>query len=187
MHLFRKSIAVRVPVRLVDGSGNPVTGVTPTDVHSGVCTVIKADGTTADITLSLGVNFFEFSPAAKSRGLYHVLIPNTMTNVIGPIQWVVLPAASVFSSAGYVGTGVVEDLPALVMSYIINSDGAAVANSAAAALRLIALFLTGRVKQDSATNTMTIYKEDGTTPLVARDTLNAAGDPASDPVYEVTP
>lgn len=187
MYIFRISTTVRVPVRLVDGAGAPVTGVVPANVQGGICTVVKADGTTADITLSAGVNFFEFSPATKTRGLYHIIIPNTMTDIIGPIQWVVLPAASVFSSAGYVGNGVVENLPKLIMQYAINSDAASPANSAAAALRLEAQFLAGRVKQDTATDKMTIYKEDATTILSQRNTTNAVGDPASDPVYEVAP
>lgn len=184
--LFRKSTTVRVPIRLVDNAGAPVTGVLPADVQGGIATVIKADGTTVDITLS-GANFFEFSPASKSRGLYHITIPGSALGVVGPVQWVVLPAASLFSSAGYVGLAVVEDLPPIIWSYLINSDGASVVNSAAAALRLVAQFLKGVVQLDTATNTYKIFKEDGTTVLSQRNTFNASGDPASDPVYKTSP
>lgn len=187
MHLLRKSVSIRVPIRLVDGSGAPVTGVLPTDIQGGIATVVKADGTTADITLSAGTNFFEFSPSSKTRGLYHILLPSGAPSVLGPIQWVVLPAASVFSSAGYVGYGVVEDLPSFIFSYLINSDGASPVNSAASALRHVAQFLKGLVKQDTSTNQMTIYKEDATTVLSQRNTYDASGSPASDPIYKVGP
>lgn len=185
--LFRKSTTMRVPIRLIDGAGAPVTGVLPSDIQGGIATVIKADGTTVDITLSVGTNFFEFSPATKSRGLYHITIPGSALGVLGPVQWVVLPAASLFSSAGYVGIGVVEDLPSLVWSYLVNSDGQSPVNTAAAAVRLVAQFLKGVVKLDSGTNTYTIYKEDGTTVLSQRNTFNASGDPSADPVYKTSP
>lgn len=184
--LLRKSVTVRVPVRLVDAAGAPVTGVLPADVQGGVATVVKASGATVDITLS-GANFFEFSPASKTRGLYHITIPNTALDVVGPVQWVVLPAASLFSAAGYVGTGVVEDLASVIWSYLINSDGQSVVNTAAASLRLMAQFLKGVVQLDSGTNKYTIFKEDGTTVLSQRNTFNAAGDPSSEPVYKTAP
>lgn len=185
--LFRQSVSVRVPIRLVDGSGVPVTGVVPANIQGGICTVVKADGTQLDITLSAGTNFFEFTPSSKTRGLYHVTLPSGATSVVGPIQWVVLPAASVFASAGYVGVGVVEALPSYLFSYLVNSDGASPANSAAAALRLITQFLSGLVKQDTSLNKMTIYKEDNTTALSQRNTFDASGAAASDPIYKVSP
>jgi hypothetical protein len=186
MMLFRLNAAVQVPIRLLDGSGNPVTGVLTSDIRGGICTIVNADGTKTDITLS-GGNFTEFSPATKTSGLYHISVPINTFSVIGPVQWAVLPAASVFSSAGYVGTGTVEDLPTLVCNYLINSDGASPVHSLAAAARLITQFLTGNVKQDAGANTMTIYKEDTTTALSVRNTFDASGFPASDPIYKVSP
>ena len=184
--LFRLNATVQVPVRLIDGSGAPVTGVTPSDIRGGICTVVKADGTTADITLS-GGNFTGFSPSTKTAGLYHVTIPTNMFSVVGPVQWVILPQATLFSSAGYVGTGTVEDLPTLVCNYLINSDSASPVHTLAAAARLMTQFLTGAVKQDAGSNTMTIYKEDNTTALSLRNTFDAASDPSSDPIYKVSP
>lgn len=187
MHLFRKNVSIQVPIRLVDGAGAPVTGVTPANIQGGICTVVKADGTQLDVTLSAGTNYFEFSPSSKTRGLYHITLPSGAFSVIGPVQWIVLPAASVFSSAGYAGYGVVEDLPSYLFSYAINSDGASPASSAAAALRLITQFLTGLVKQDTSLNKMTIYKEDATTPLSQRNTFDASGTASSEPIYKVSP
>lgn len=189
MSLFRKSVSTQVSIRLVNGVGAPVTGVLPSDIQGGICTVVKADGTQLDVTLTTGGggNFQEFSPASKTRGLYHVTLPSGAFSVVGPVQWVVLPAASVFASAGFVGEGVVEDLPSYLFSYLINSDGASPIHSAAAALRLVTQFFTGKVKQDTSINKMIIYKEDNTTALSSRDTFDAAGAAASDPIYKVSP
>src|ERR1700693_4351711 len=97
--LFRLNAATQVPVRLIDSSGAPVTGVLASDVRGGICTIVNANGTTVDITLSSG-NFTGFSPSTKTAGLYHITIPVNTFSVIGPVQWVVLPQASLFSSAG---------------------------------------------------------------------------------------
>jgi hypothetical protein len=184
--IFRLNAAVQVPVRLVDNAGAPVTGVLVSDIQGGICTIVKADGTTTDITLSSG-NFAGFTPATKTKGLYHITVPANTFSVVGPVQWCVYPAASLFSPAGFVGYGTVEDLPTLINTYLVNSDGASPVHSAAAALRLMTQFLSGLVKQDVGANSMTIYKEDGTTPLSLRNTFDAAGDPASDPIYKVGP
>lgn len=184
--LFRLNAAIQVPVRLVDSAGAPVTGALAADIQGGICTIVKADGSKTDITLTTG-NFVEFSPATKTKGLYHVTVPANTFSVLGPVQWCIFPTATLFSAAGYVGYGTVEDLPTLVQSYAVNSDGAAPAHSVAAALRLITQYLSGVVKQDTGGNTMTIYKEDGTTALSVRNTVDAAGDPSSDPIYKVSP
>jgi hypothetical protein len=184
--LFRLNATVQVPVRLLDGSGAPVTGALTSDIQGGICTVVNADGTKTDITLT-GGNFVEFSPATKTKGLYHITIPVNTFSVLGPVQWCVFPAASLFAAAGYVGYGTVENLPALVQTYAVNSDGASPSGSVAAALRLITQYLAGAVKQDTGANTMTIYKEDNTTVLSVRNTFDAAGDPNSDPIYKVSP
>lgn len=184
--LFRLNAATQIPIRLVDNSGAPVTGVLTSDIQGGICTIVKADGSKTDITLS-GANFTEFSPATKTKGLYHITIPSNTFSVLGPVQWCIFPAASLFSAAGFVGYGTIEDLPTLTNSYLVNSDGAAPAHSVANALRLITQYLSGIVKQDTGANTMTIYKEDGSTALSVRNTTNAAGDPSSDPIYKVAP
>lgn len=184
--LFRLNGATQLPVRLVDGSGNPVTGATTTDIQGGICTLVFADGTKTDITLS-GGNFVELSPATKTKGLYHITIPANTLNVVGPFQWCIFPSASLFATAGYVGFATIEDLPTWINSYLVNSDGASPAHSVAAALRLITQFLSGVVKQDAGANTMTIYKEDGTTSLSVRNTTDASNSPSSDPIYKVSP
>lgn len=184
--LFRLNAATQLPIRLLDGSGDPVTGAATSDIQGGICTLVFADGTKTDITLS-GANFTEFSPATKTKGLYHITIPANTLSVVGPLQWCVFPAASLFAAAGYVGFATIEDLPTWVNSYLVNSDGASPAYSVAAALRLITQFLAGVVKQDPGSNTMTIYKEDGTTALSTRNTTDASSNPSSDPIYKVSP
>lgn len=184
--LFRLNAATQLPIRLQDGSGNPVTGATTADIQGGICTIVFADGTKTDITLS-GSNLTELSPATKTKGLYHITIPSNTLNVLGPFQWCVFPSATLFAAAGYVGFGTIEDLPTWINSYLINSDSASPAHSAAAALRLITQFLSGIVKQDPGSNTMTIFKEDGTTSLSVRNTTDASNTPSSDPIYKVSP
>lgn len=92
-----QSASVRIPFRLVDGSGAPVTGVVVTDILNSQAVFVKSDGTIATISLVLNTNFFEVS-SANAPGLYHVLVPSTATGTLGPSQLAIYPSATKFVS-----------------------------------------------------------------------------------------
>lgn len=99
--IISQGSSVRLPVRLLDATGVPQVGKLPADIWDGTtvghCTVVRADGTLTDITLSNGVNFFEIGSTAP--GLYHILISALSTAISGTLQLAVFPA-----SGGFVGT-----------------------------------------------------------------------------------
>lgn len=101
--------AARLPVRLINGSGDGVTGMLPNNVYDGAtigrATVVKADGTLASIALVSNTNWFEIN-ATKAPGLYHVLVPTSATDKAGTMQLCVFPAGVDFK--GTVITAQVE-------------------------------------------------------------------------------
>jgi hypothetical protein len=92
MLILRQNISIRVPVRLVDANGNPVTGQLPSSVQGAVMTVIHQDGSSTDVNLTNGINWFEID-AVKAPGLYHLLIGNAQFATLGPAQVSLVPAA----------------------------------------------------------------------------------------------
>ncbi len=109
--MLRKSVAVRVPVRLLDNTGTPVVGRTAADLLSGQFHVTKSSGVVVDVAAS-GANFFEIN-ATSFPGLYHLLLPSNSVDVLGPVQWSVVPAAGAFIPV--VGADFVDDLPLRVI------------------------------------------------------------------------
>jgi len=93
--MLRQTTTVRVPVRLLDGFGAPVTGRVAADLLSTQFHVTKADGTIVDIAAVLGTNFFEID-SVKFPGLYHIQLTSASVSVLGPVQWSVVPAAGLF-------------------------------------------------------------------------------------------
>jgi hypothetical protein len=72
---------------------------------------ITADGVVTNIPLVLGTNWFEIDPIL-CPGLYHLLLPTSVTSVLGPVQWYVLDALDPVTQVNFVtfvGAGVVED------------------------------------------------------------------------------
>lgn len=98
-----QSQAVRVPVKLVTALGADATGIVVADIKNGRCQVIKSTGVTVNIALVLNTNFFEID-STNSPGLYHILIPNTATDVVGPLQYSIYPNATAFLSSNYTET-----------------------------------------------------------------------------------
>ena len=127
--IARLSTNVRVPIRLVDSSGNPVTGKLPTDVLGGVATLVKSDGTTVDITLTNSSNWFEIH-STKAPGLYHILVTATNLGVYGPTQLSVQPATSGF--IGTIATFDVEDIEAQAATAATQATTAATQATTAA-------------------------------------------------------
>ena len=54
--ILRQSVQIRVPIRLIDTSGNPVTGKLPADVSGAAATLVKSDGSTTSIALTNASN-----------------------------------------------------------------------------------------------------------------------------------
>lgn len=108
--ILRQSVQIRVPIRLIDTSGNPVTGMLPANFSGSGAGLVKSDGTTATIALVNATNFWEID-STNAPGLYHIQLTTTHTNTIGPTQLVVRPAATAFVTGVYSFT--VESFQAL--------------------------------------------------------------------------
>jgi len=90
-----QNTTVRLPVKLLTTTGTDPTGILPADVLNGVAQIVKGDGTKASITLNNGVNWIEID-ATQSKGLYHLVVSNAYTNVLGPMQYTIYPTATAF-------------------------------------------------------------------------------------------
>lgn len=90
-----QNTTVRLPVKLLTTTGTDPTGILPADVLNGVAQIVKGDGTKASITLNNGVNWIEID-STQSKGLYHLVVSNAYTNVLGPMQYTVYPTATAF-------------------------------------------------------------------------------------------
>lgn len=161
--ILRLSTAVRIPVRLLTSTGTPVTGIVPADITNGStpghCSVVKADGSITDITLTLGTNFFEISTTA-APGLYHVLLPTGATAVAGTLQLIIQPSATAFVTS--VSTAQVDAVLAdAEKTRKATYNNYQVVNSGLDANRAI------------------IYEDDGTTVFKKYNLFDAAGNPST--------
>jgi hypothetical protein len=152
----------RIPVRCLNTLGNGVTGVLPADISDGTTagnvTVVKGDGTLASIALVNGSNWFEID-AAKAPGLYHVVIPDTETDIAGCLQLVVLPAASLF--LGSIFTTQVE-------AFISPSTECRLPVRCLSTLGLgVAGVLPGDISDGTTVGNATVAKADGTLASIA--------------------
>lgn len=103
-----QNTSVRLPVKLLTTTGTDPTGILPADVLNGVAQIVKGDGTTANITLNNGVNWIEID-STQSKGLYHLVVSNAFTNVLGPIQYTIYPTATAFLT--FIGVDEVITIP----------------------------------------------------------------------------
>lgn len=83
---LKKSTQVWVPVRMIDSSGVPVTGLAFGDV---TCTVLKADGTEAAQALDAMKWFEATTGALAGTGTYRVRLSTTTVNVAGFLTYAV--------------------------------------------------------------------------------------------------
>ena len=90
---FPQNSSVRVGVTLAaPTTGTPVTGVVYTAVTA---TAYKADGSTVPITMSSG-NWAELTSGAfANTGTYDLVIPGTVTNVLGLVKYAVSVSGAV--------------------------------------------------------------------------------------------
>lgn len=180
MVIVQPSITTRIPVRLTDGYGVAVTGRLPTDVQSGIATIVKGDGSTADLTLvgsGGGQNWYEVD-GTKAPGLYHVVVPGSFFNVAGPTQLVVLPSAGafvpVFDSFLVQSLGLDASAIATAVWDALRTDHVDV-GTMGDLMRLLNLVLAGRVKIDATLGKQTLYAEDGTSIFQTQNLKNASG------------
>jgi hypothetical protein len=217
MIIVPPNTATRIPVRLTDGFGVAATGKLPTDVLGGVVTIVKSDGTTVDVTLlSSGGSQNWFEPnLTKAPGLYHLLMPGTVFNLVGPCQMAVVPSASGFvpviasflvadtSTASILtrlGTPSGASVSADIATAITAATGAQTAATAAqtaassastnAATAATAATIARKIAQNHwkvTGNQLIIYDDNKTTPLYTFNLFDDTGAPSQTKIFERTP
>ncbi len=171
--IVRQSVTTPFPVVLVDPTGAPVAGAVPSSFQSGTVTIIKADRTMVDLTLT-GSNLYEID-STKARGLYHIIVPGTSLDVIGPVQVALRPAGSASFVSDIVTGDVVQDTAAATSPWDeLRADHQTV-GTMGDAMRLLNLVLSGHVKIDPTAGTMTVYAENGTTVFQTQNLTKAGG------------
>lgn len=169
--IIRKDTAFRMPIRLLDINGLPVTGMLPANFNDGSTqgdvVVIKADSTIATISLVDSTNFFEID-ATAAPGLYHILVPASHTDVVGTLQLSVLPDSNEFLSS---------IITAQVDNVLLDAE------QAVKILRnKLQIFTAG-----PDANRMVVFDNDGTTPLLKWDLTDSGGAPTTTNPYTRTP
>lgn len=100
MFEIKQGVASRVPVYLSTSAGVAVNSALFSDV---ACTVLKADGSTANLTIASGTDFIQVTSGQFSgQGVYWLLIPASAASVQGMLTYVIV--ASVGSAKPYRGT-----------------------------------------------------------------------------------
>lgn len=159
--IIRKSTSVRVPVRLIDAGGGPVLSVSASQVWDGTTpgsiSIVKASGAIVTFALTNGVTWIEVG-ATKFPGLYHIVLPGSVTDVIGTLQVAVLPNGASF------------------LSTIISSDVESIGADVSKIAKITANNWTIQTSGGDA-NRLVIYDDDGTTPLYKFDLKDSSGAP----------
>lgn len=209
MLIARQGQTTRIPVRLVDDTGTPVTGAVAADVLSSQAFVVKGDSTTTTVTLIDSTTWIEIDPT-NAPGLYHVVLSGGSLNVLGPTQMSIQPATTAF--VGIVDTFMVETYGAKLDTIdtttsglgsgittintklgtpagaSVSADIAAVASSAsaaAAAAAIIKKIQNNRWKVVS--NQLIIYDDDKTTPYLTFNLFDDTGAPTMTKIFERVP
>lgn len=159
----KQNASVRVPVRLIDTGGNPVTGVVYTAV---TVTIEKPNGTTANVTMSGGIWSEVTVGAFTGTGKYTLVLPSSVTDVIG-VACVAIAA-----------TGAVT---ATNLFKIVALDAADAYSEASLARKM------ATNKAVEATNQYIVYDDDATTVLKTFNTQDASGSPTSTSIFRRIP
>lgn len=162
--LLRKSTAVRIPIRLLDSTGLPVTGIGDADFAS--IAVIKSDSSVTAFTPDDGVNWFEVDSTA-APGLYHLLLSSAHTNTNGPLQVALISSASQFNDT--VAAAVVEDI-----SSNIATLTSLVTILKKAAVNKMVIYTSG-----PNANKQIVFDDDGVTELFSFDLFDDSGVPTA--------
>jgi len=159
---FKQDDVARVPVRLVDVSGNGVAGV----LFSAVTvTVEKSDGTISPVSIG-APDWVEVTTGAFSgTGKYTLLLPNTETDLHGVLTYAVSTAGAVT----YVGAVKVVGAEARDLRRIAEGRWA--------------MFTSG-----PDANRLVLYDNDGVTPIQKWDLKDDTGTPTTGPsIFERVP
>jgi hypothetical protein len=113
--MILQSTTVRLPVKLQTSTGTAATGIVVGDVLNSIAQIIKSDGTTASITIS-GTTWYEIS-STQSPGLYHLVVPGSALNLLGPVQYTIYPSATAFNE--FVGTEIVYGQMEVIMEQLV--------------------------------------------------------------------
>ena len=169
--IIRKDTEIRLPVRCIDNTGAGVVGLLPADITDGTTvgnvTIVKGDSTIDSIALVNAVNWIEID-ALAAPGLYHVVVPNTHTDVVGTLQLSVLPSAALF------------------LATVITAQVESLANDN----ELIRKITTNRWKVYTSgidINRLVIFDDDETTPILKFDLKDAASSPTTTNPFERDP
>jgi hypothetical protein len=188
--LLRRNDDAHLPVRLLL-AGVPVTGIVVADLL-GTGVFVTLNGPTPGYQGALvlvDADSWREVDAAAAPGLYIARVPSTLFQAWIPwggradLTWSVMPAATDFDAAGFIGHGVVEDLPQHVAGFPLER---ALVRTLGQASRLWRQMLAGRVKVDVATNIRSLFHEDGVAALAQVNTLDSAALPSTDPIFETT-
>lgn len=161
--MLAQNTAIRIPMMLSNSGGMPVTGALPINFLNSSLYITKGDGSVTGLVLVASgpsQNFFEID-ATHTPGLYHVLVPASVTNVVGSFAYTTYPAASLF----------------LLQTYFNEVSGTDTT------LGLIYQYLFGNQSLDANLDRLTIYKADGITPLIQYYLTDRNGQPSIFNVY----
>lgn len=177
---LKQSAAARAPVRLLDSSGVPVTGVVAGSVTA---TIYYADGTTASPTVS--GNWHE-----TAQGGYTLTITPA---VLGPVQLVIVvsganPFVGVYDCVADFASDAVTAANAATTAAgtaATSASGAVTAANAAAVSAAAALTaLTGGWILDPVLNQMVMYAADNVTVIAKFNCFDSAGTPTVTNVFK---
>jgi hypothetical protein len=161
--LIRKSTSARIPVRLIDTNGDAVLGVAASGVWDGTTagsiTVVKSSGAIVTFALTNGVTWIEVH-ATKFPGLYHIVLPNTLTDVVGGLQVAVLPNGSTF------------------VATVVSVEVESIATNVEKVSKITSNNWTIQTTGGDA-NRLVIFDDDGVTPLYKFDLKDSTGAPTS--------
>ena len=180
---FKTGTVARVPVVLKSAStGAPLTGVNSGAV---VCTVEKADGSTAAISVSGGDWQENSAGAFSTAGIYSLLLPTSALSQVGPLKYAVaVSSADVF-------VGLVKVVPDDILATASALSAVATnVNDIEAMVNRLNSFHSGKWKVFAVgpdANRIVYYAEDGVTVLAKFDLKDISGAATYKAAFERVP
>ena len=176
---IKQGTIFRVPVKLVDSNGDPVTGTAFSNV---TCYLQKQAGASAQKTV-VEADWLQLD-ATNFPGHYDLVLSAANTDTVGFLKYsIAVSGADRFVGVVEIVANVEADTFARLGAPVGASTSADIAAATAIALisRKVA---TNRSKVDSAAKTLTLYDDDGTTPLYVFNLKDSAGVATATAIYE---
>lgn len=164
---IKQNTAIWVPIVLLDGSGNPVTGLTFPTIY------INKQGSSNYYQKIMGVNISNVAPnwnqvdSTNAPGLYNLLLDGYDTNTPGWLK------VSVY-------TGAIYRLFTFTIVQSTKEDIYYMEN-------VIRKLTRNRTRVDTTSFTYNLYDEDNTGVISSYDLKDSNGSPSSTTIYEKTP